>query len=343
MKQYRISLFLLLAMVLTACSDALDDEVSMTVNVSQDENVQVEGDTIVVKKGEPVTFNFTGNPDNITFFSGEAGSKYEYRDRDQVDPEDVTSSTLSFSVWAQHGSAATVANVLKMYISDEFPGLDKNNFTADSTLVEKFAWNDLVNQSSLPQAPGSTAQAVRFNVDLSSYLGKRFAIAISYTAHDNSAAQPRINFVNMCINNVMKDGTTTTLYASDFGFTPVNMLCHYNLSDQKSMISNREYGTVTNNTSGIWNLTGASTGSFFIHSSNAKADLKYSWLVSGLIMSNVCSPDEGQVVKNISSRTAAYSYTYSNTGVYKASFLATNSNYKKESHVLREMNIKVVE
>ena len=109
------------------------------------------------------------------------------------------------------------------------------------------------------------------------------------------------------------------------------------------MTANREYGTVTNNVSGIWNLASAGSGNFFIHSSGVGTALKYSWLVSDLIMVNVCSPDQGTPIKNISGRLDSYTYTYDEVGVYKATFVATNGNYKHESRVVRELNIKVTE
>ena len=121
------------------------------------------------------------------------------------------------------------------------------------------------------------------------------------------------------------------------------MMCHHRLNDQRSMTVNREYGSVTNSTSGIWNLSGATKGDFFIHSSNSGAKLKYSWLVSNMILANACSPDYGQPIKNVTEGTSSYTYIYKTAGTYKAIFVATNSNYKAESQVLRELNIKVVE
>ena len=147
----------------------------------------------------------------------------------------------------------------------------------------------------------------------------------------------------MKIENTMKDGSVTTLYANGFNFTPVNMMCHHKLADQKSMTANREYGTVTNNVSGIWNLAGASKGDFSIHSSNGGAKLKYSWLVSDMIMANACSPDYGTAIKNVTESLSSYTHIYNKVGTYKAVFVATNSNYKAESKVVRELNIEVVD
>lgn len=343
MKRYIYLLIPLFALALVGCEDELEEKAALDVTVSSTGNVTWEGNTIVVKKGTPLTFDFTGNPDFITFFSGESGRKFIYRKRDQVALEDIVSSKLSFSVWYQYGNAATSANLLKLYLSETFPGLAKNKFEADSVLVEGFAWNDLVDPSKMPIAPSNAANATHFEVDFTPYLGKRMTIAVCYKPVSNAAAQPRVNIVGMKIVNTMKDGTTSTLFAGDFNFTPVNMMCHHRLNDQRSMTVNREYGSVTNSTSGIWNLSGATKGDFFIHSSNSGAKLKYSWLVSNMILANACSPDYGQPIKNVTEGTSSYTYIYKTAGTYKATFVATNSNYKAESQVLRELNIKVVE
>lgn len=140
----------------------------------------------------------------------------------------------------------------------------------------------------------------------------------------------------------MKNGTTSKLYAGDLGFTPINMQCKENLEDQRGMTTNREYGSVTNNVSGIWNLTDIKNGNFAIHSSAANKALKNSWLVSNLFVANACSPDKGLTVKNMSQSTDSYKYTYTKPGKYTATFIGTNSNFKHESRVIRELTINVL-
>ena len=183
---------------------------------------------------------------------------------------------------------------------------------------------------------------MEYSVNISNLLGKRIAFSFHYLGLNNSDAQPRFEFTEFYIENKMKNGTTAKLFAGNLGFTPINMLCKEDLEDQRGMTTNREYGTVTNNVSGIWNLTGAGKGSFYIHSSGKNKPLKNSWLVSNLFVVNSCSPDKGLTVKNISQNTDTYSYTYTTPGEYKATFIATNSNYKHESRVIREMTIKVL-
>jgi hypothetical protein len=344
MKLYRLLLIALMGVAATACENELKEDVQFAVTPTTSSDVTFDGSTITVKKGTAITFNLDGDPDCITFFSGEIGHKYEYKDRTAVDAKDVVSSTMTFSLWAQYGNAASTAGILSMYVSDQFTGLLKNSFATDSANVEKFAWNEFIPQAELPQVPVSNAtKAQSYTVDMKSYLGKKLTLAIRYKGLDNSAAQPRMNFVNMMIYNVMADGTTSTLYAGNFGLTPLNMDNKKNYTDQKSMTTNREYGTVTNNTSGIWNLVNASTGSFFIQSSAAKANLKYSWLISDPLEINACTPDEGEAIKDMTQSLATYSYTYSTVGTYTATFIATNANYKKQTSMMKQITIKVVE
>lgn len=48
----------------------------MNVGVQTEEGVTVQGNEVTVKAGTPVVFNISGDPDNISFWSGEEGSAY---------------------------------------------------------------------------------------------------------------------------------------------------------------------------------------------------------------------------------------------------------------------------
>lgn len=334
-------------LTLAACENEFNDDVQLNVNVAAENGISFDGKTITVKAGTPVDFKLAGDPDYLTFFSGEAGKEYKNRERIQVDESEIESSVLKFSLQGQYGKPA---NILNMYISEEFPGLAKNNFKEDSVLVEKHLadglWKTLIAQNPTVAEEGqpafpTAATTTPFELDMKSYLGKRIAIAICYQGQDNTAAQSRFYFKDMQILNTMTNGQQTKFTASSFGFTPINMCQARNYADQKSMTSNRAYGTVTNNTSGIWNFV--NFNNFFIHSSNAKTDLKYSWLVSNLLVVNACSPDAGTALKNVSQSLDSYKYTYSKPGTYTATFVASNFNFKKESQVVKEYQVVVTE
>lgn len=322
------------SLALVSCENELVQDAELNVNVATNGEVSFDGQTITVKKGSPIEFQFSGDPDFLTFFSGEDGRKYEYRERITIDENEVESSTLNFTVTPQYGRPA---NILSMYIADDFPGLDKSNFEADSVLVETQAWQELVPQADFPQ----TVRAQSYEVDMKPYLGKRVAIAICYRGQDITATQSRFTFNNMEIVNKMASGQQTSLAAGSFGFTPINMLHKHRLSDQAGMTANRAYGTVTNNTSGIWNFR--DMNAFFIHSSGANSSLKYSWIVSNLLVVNSCTPDAGTNIKNMTQRLDTYSYTYGEPGTYTLTFVGSNGNYKQQTIVVRQFTVNVME
>lgn len=330
---------------LASCENELTKDAKLSVNVATNEGVSFDGQTITVKKGTPVEFHFNGDPDFLTFFSGEAGKKYEYRDRITVDENDIESSTLKLDLQSQYGKLSAID--FHLYVSDnDFPGLFKNKFEEDSVLVEKHeGWKDLIPADQLP-TPTSTKS---FEFDMKPYLGKRIVIAVMYKGVDNSQTQPKFFFKNMQIVNKMTDGSETSLGAGSFGLTALNMLYKHKLSDQKALsttakVTNLAYGTTNKsapNISGIWNLE--DINNFSIHSSGAKAALKYSWLVSNLLVVNACTPDAGTGLKDITENVESYSYTYDKPGTYTATFVATNGNYKQKKTVVHEYKVVVME
>lgn len=343
MKTYKLMAMCIAGLLLVSCENKLSEGAELQVGVATNDEVSLSGDVITVKKGTPIEFTLGGEPDFITFYSGETNNKYEYKDRVTVDEKEIESSKLTFSIWTQYGNAACTEKVLSMYISDSFEGLMKNNFKADSVLVESHSWKELVPQSELPQIPlGSAAKALSYSIDMKPYLGKRTAIAICYKAILNTSSQPKVYFEGMKIENKMSNGQETSLYASGFGLTPLNMK-YKHWTTPPNLANNPAYGSVTNNTNGYWNLVGAATGAFFVHSSGAGDPLRYSWLVSNLLVTNSCSPDKGVNIKNITQAVNSYSHTYNEAGTYTATFVASSANYEYDSSMTRQLTIKVVE
>lgn len=322
------------SLAFSSCESEFTKDADLHVSVATNEGVIFDGHTVTVKKGTPVEFRFSGDPDFLTFFSGESGKKYEYRERTTVDESEIESSTLKFTLTPQYGNPT---NILTLYVSSDFPGIDRGNFASDSVLVERHPWKVLISSTDFP----TSAKAKTYEIDMKPYIGKRIAVAIRYRGQDNRVAQTKFIFNDMLITNRMRNGQETEFAASSFGFTPINMMNRHNLPDQKSMTANRAYGTVTNYISGIWNAK--DWNAFFIHSSNANTALKYSWLISNLFVVNACSPDEGIGLKNVAQSLDSYKHTYNEPGTYTATFVATNGNYKNESSVVRGYKVVVTE
>ena len=63
---------------LASCESEFTKDAELNVNVATGDGVSFDGQTITVKSGTPVEFHFNGDPDFLTFYSGEAGKEYKY-------------------------------------------------------------------------------------------------------------------------------------------------------------------------------------------------------------------------------------------------------------------------
>lgn len=353
----------LFSLGMTACDKELKEDAELDVSVAATDGVNFDGKTVTVKKGTSVSFLFNGDPDFITFYSGEPQKEYKYRDRIMMEPEDLATYTLSFGVTAMGGSIGNAD--ISINISDQFPGIAKNNFDADKQLLEEYeGWTSLLDKSSTGEYPSivwsTEAEATkRENVkwlthELKSYQGKEITLAIHYEGQKNTSAQPKFFFMNMKMIKTFTNGETLEIPVNNFGFTPVNVCRKENYADQfpdkvnyicnlPGVVDKAEYGYVTNNVPGIWKLNDFTK--FTIHSSAKNMPLKFSWLVSDPISIDAsCYPDTGNSIKNITQSLSSYAYTYETAGTYTATFVARSSNYVHEGgQVVRELTINVIE
>ncbi len=348
MKLYKLLAFASLSFVVAACDKELDrslDDAGVSVVVN--EETVSDGQVIHVKKGTPLQFRIDGVPDYVIFYSGEEGHRYLYRNRTELDMERIESSVLNFSVAASYGNPA---GILHVYYSHDFTGLYKNDFEADSLLLEQSygegKWHDLVEPTELPQTNGASAS---FSVDMTPHFGQNLTIAVRYETIDpTTSSQSRVIFSDWGITNTLVDGSTVEIGAGQFGFTALNMnyksipasqLTRNNsvkgYVDAEGNVINREglqYLTVNDGAPGFWNLNNIGTGTLQMNSANVTGDAwTYSWLVSDYVAVNACDADQGVSIKNISTAVDTYEYTYNEVGTYTATFVLTNGNYKYSS------------
>lgn len=366
--------FALSAFALASCSkdltEGLDD---VNVGVATDAGMQYGG-VISAKKGQPVEFVISGEPDFVTFFSGETGHQYAYRERTSLNAEDIITSTMSVAVYASTAINDN-NNCLNMYYTfndpengyEPFPGLVETDVEADSTTVCQFEldgkWHEWVEQADFKSLPTTVTNAPTYDFfeetghNMKDLIGKDLVLAFKYgdrghgeKENPGTIAQPRYNFAELKIVNTMRDGQTTELFASGIGLTAINMhherdTAYYEdwKSVQSYLPADLGYGTVTANVSGRWNMTNASAGNFYIHSTAANYAWKSSWLVSKPIDILACEPDRGENIKNISQDVPTYTYTYNKVGTYTATFVVTNGNYKHEDRGVYQIVVNVTE
>lgn len=385
MKTFKLYTILLSALALASCNKNMTKGLEdVDVNVTLGDNVTMEGQVVTVKKGQPVQFNIAGAPDFVTFYSGELGHQYIYRDRYETDINDIVSSTFRFKIYRDAGSGVQTGdrdnNTIDIFyaFTDEaagmegFPGLSKEDFDTDSTLVVDFyksdKWIPIKEHDKYAELPTSVVDAMDVELDVKDYIGKNLVIAVAYNAAQkkNPSAnggtatnQIKYYFDSMCIENTLRNDTATTQYAGNFMFTALNFNheelyaksikneTNKNGNDWTSVTDylpdNLAYGTVTANVPGLWNMSSVANGSFYIQGTGSGYEWKTSWLVSDPINILSCEPDQGESIKNLSQDISTYSYTYNKVGTYKATFLITNTNYKHDTAGLYEVVLNVIE
>lgn len=346
MKTYSIfSAVALFGLLFASCDKELKEDTQLNVSVATDNNVSFDGNTVTVKAGTPVTFNFDGDPDFITYFSGEIGNEYKYKDRTEMKPEDIVNCSLSFDIWADSGTPATMQGAVNVLISDNFKGLTKV-YETDLQTVSNFEWSTLAASTEMP-APNKDEKlgTKEFTNDLSAYLGKEITVALHFKTLDNSNTMPRVYFKNMQLNLDFNNNQGSITLASAFGFTPLNI--GYDLSElteaQLSKVKDEHYGAVDGGVPGFWKINVPST--IMVTGGTKGQSLKNTWLISKPILLNgACKPDVGTNIKNITQTLKSHTYTYKKAGTYTATFVAKNANYVHESFaVVRELTIKVEE
>ncbi len=317
----KIIVVLFFALMAYSCESELERKVKFEVKATTDKS-NTSAEEITVAVGQPVTFNFTGDPDFITFFSGEAGHEYSKRKLFTVPVDEITSN-LKFNVKPQYGN---IPNTLKVFLSTSFKGLRGNDKQKDSLDIIKNEWKDITDICKLPT---KSNKEVGVEVPLNDYLGKKVTIAFHYKPETNTATQPTWIISKLNIENTSKKTKTVTLIgASTMGFQSFDML------------SNTPYKNEGG--AGVWNLSKLIKKDIIrIQSSPSGVPVNNDWLVSNPILINKRAGDRGVAIKKMSIDLDSYTHTYKKQGTYTVTFLARNENYKSSSEIIKHITIKV--
>lgn len=308
--------------MLTACNDLEPEDVKF----------DVIADKTVAIAGEPVTFSFDGNPNFITFFSGEDGHKYANRNRIELDPSDIESSTLSFKVQSQYGKQTDAFHV---YLSKDFPGLNKKDTVADRKLIQEHAWTEITEACGLAGADGKTVTVKDF--DLDGYQGG-MTLAFRFVGDTKSTPQRTITLTELVVRNQLSNGSITEVKGTDMNFTSFDIT--------PSNLEKNCYKMVTSGSvvQGTWSLINLKDNKIIMQGGKVGqatwAD-NDDWLIANSIKLNACSPDTGENIKDINRRVSSYPYTFETPGTYTVTFLAGNSNVEGPKVITKELTIEV--
>lgn len=305
----------------------------------EDVDFDVTVETTTVKAGEPVIFNFEGNPNFITVYSGDEGHKYANRNRTEIDASDIEKTTMSFTYLSKSVSTGHKDH-FNIYLSADFPGLSLKDAAADNTLIHNHAWNDITEECLGGITDGSATATDIEEIDLSDY-PEGFVLAFRYQGKKEITLQRTVVVSNLKIVNKLKNGKLLETEGADIDFSVFDTYPSNADGDPYLKVVSGSVAT------GTWNLTNWHKNEFRMVGSTRAAPVSADnddWLISQrLEISAACDPDKGEVIKDISRRATSYEHVYNTPGTYTVTFLAGNSNIEGEKMVIKEMIIEVKE
>ncbi len=306
----RINSIILLAslFVLHSCTKELQlEEVSFDVTA----------DSISYNLGSKTTFTFSGKPQFISFYSGEIGKRFEFKDRDTANGMPV----LRFNSQMNTG---TQPNTIKLMITSELNGL------VDSSSIVNTSWTDISSRAVWATNATATASG---NIDLSDYaaLNKPVYIAFKYNAAAG-AIQNRWTLTGFSLRNVLSDGTS---YVIDSVPTVTAAANYGNATNLPVWVGQRTAGTTSVlDVRATMIVAGATTAA-------AATSAVEAWFVTGPVNLRRVTPDAGVPIQTISNYVPFTTYTYTKSGTYNAVFVGSNINVNKQSASSKKLTVKV--
>jgi hypothetical protein len=304
----------------------LTPELSVSVNPTQ--IVTTINDTIVVNANQPIEFQLSGNPDIITFFSGENAHAYINKDRLKA----VGTPKLDFNY---NSKSVTSAHKVDVLMSTDFSG------HYDSISIRSAKWDTLTPLDMKAYLNTAVPKAIS-TIDLSKYAAVPSFLA--YRLVINSTARySQPSFSGLLLRNYFGDGNFSAVVD---GFNAVGM-SFVTLSENGAWKSN--YGGVILGNS-TWKLNanslqistppiqGLTTDKFYANDGR----LHEIWAISKVLYLDSTMPDIGVSAKNLFEPVSNYKYTYIKTGVYTVTFVASNTDRTGVvGSIVKELIIKV--
>lgn len=277
--------------------------------------------------GEPVKFRIDGNVDNLIWYTGETGSRYEYKDRFVVSKEQVEAANLELEIKSQYG----LAGALTIYVSNKFEGLSGNDATADKAKLKEMFEGGMAGWTEVPFNEINGKWSTNIS-DLNDYLDN-FSLAFHWhPKRDGKNAQRTYSIKgNVSLNVVGSE--PSKLAISNLGFTSVMM--NDEISDP--------YKINAGNGSVIFNQPGNAEIIFKGVGPKALPYALDAWVITSPSPLNKVANDTPKVLKNLQNYMNSFEYVYAKPGTYNITFIGINSNYQDVSKKVQQMTVNIIE
>lgn len=274
---------------------------------------EVTTDKQEYKAGDSVTFAISGYADIISFYSGEAGKEYRYKDRTES-----TDSKLKLNVTTQVVFASQKKNLSLLY-STNF----NNVYTAEG--LKSATWTDITDRFTLSADVGSIngVQTASGDVDLSDLpvSGKPIYFAWKYVGQESTSAA--------------LGGRTWRVYVFN--------LFNQNAANQTSSIASVTtagwLGIDVLNPANKWTIQTTAPALYF--APNGTLSASEDWAVSRALFPTAAMPDLATGIKGYTDKINNYKYSYRTPGVYKVTFVARNASNLGLKEVVKELTVTV--
>lgn len=307
----------LAATLATSCEQELLFDASCKVTLDKDNTY---------KAGEPVIFNISGTSDGITFFSGENGHQYQYRDRTEVPLEDITSIMMTSRIQPRYGKD----NSLDIYFSDSYEfNLKGDDGEADRAAITAMYEGGMQGWDKVYSEDEKLNNWNPYEFDLSKYAG-HFCVAFHW--HSTSQGQTvtqRSYWIDASIDVSLKGVNPSSKTLKDMEVISVMMN-----QERDAYWKNHSNGSVVfNNSAAQYVFQGCSATEF-------PYDFDV-WVISRPIKLNSVSPDKCEIIKNITNKTDSYKYIYDKPGTYLATFVGINETIQGRSEQIKEVRVTI--
>ena len=287
----------------------------------------VEVKSAEVLEGEEVEFVFSGNPEFISFYSGEWGNDYAYREG-RIEDSEIMVSFQSLII-DNRVPASTQDDQLSVLISKNFNG---NQNIAD---VEAAEWHDITSDFrivSLSDDNNTWVESGKVNISPYIVEGEPVYIAFRYLTLPRSTHGVAPNFLrvnNFLLESIAGSGERATLAThASVGITP-----------PKDLVRSATY------TPGRGNLQPTFIN-FFGNISPGQDDVTtVAWAITNPFTIEKTinfGMDKAISIKTlISPKVTTYTHKYEKPGKYQVVFVAKNANTNDEKEVIKQLEIIV--
>ncbi|NII29293.1 DUF5017 domain-containing protein [Pseudoflavitalea sp. X16] len=302
--------------LLTACQKTLS---------TGDAGFDVTVNTTTLPVGDTLRFAFTGSPDVISFYSGEPGKRYEYRNRTSAEG----APTLRFRTTRANGSQA---NSLALLVSNDFAGVLVKDTAATISQINSATWTDISSRASFSSGTVTPSGTI----DLSDFSAQNKPVFIAFKyAGFTGTAQNKWTIDSFAVTNTLADGTKyviANMNAYNSAYTNYGVTT-YSPGFFACKVSNN-YNWSIGSTSLV--ITGAT-------SAGAATSPAEAWVITGPIDLKKVTPDAGVSIKTVS-QTAGdlqYTYKYAAPGTYQVVFSGGKTSAGERHYTTKSFSITV--